>query len=351
MIQRAGDALETRLTLDLQREFSYTAQEWGAGMRSIEPHRDRVAVIIARNQAQTFAVFGVIGREMMNRGTKADATGEEKPDPLKDALQAALAGFAAGVALDLALQSLLRNRDVRAVVREAVAAHPNDPAAAGAMAIANPVVAAAAARALARVNRPAELPAPPEPQQPAENTPKPPPAPPAPPPAPPVPPPEAPPPEPPRRKPTFRERVAAYVQEFAPARASRVSDSTYQAINTALTQAALEGRGEERAAKLIAAVINANTRRARVIARTEIGAAQNRALLAIAQEDGRPARKTWLAIEDERTRPDHREADGQTVDMNEPFLVGGEALQHPGDPTGSPGQIINCRCTMIIEPS
>jgi len=91
-------------------------------------------------------------------------------------------------------------------------------------------------------------------------------------------------------------------------------------------------------------------RRARTIARTEIGAAQNAALIIQADGSERRVRKTWAAIDDARTRPAHAAADGQTIDPGEKFSVGGEFLAHPGDPNGSPGNIINCRCTMLLEP-
>lgn len=54
----------------------------------------------------------------------------------------------------------------------------------------------------------------------------------------------------------------------------------------------------------------------------------------------------WVAIGDQRTRDDHNEADGQIVAVGETFLVGGEELEHPGDPTASLEQIANCRCTI-----
>jgi len=56
--------------------------------------------------------------------------------------------------------------------------------------------------------------------------------------------------------------------------------------------------------------------------------------------------KVWMANHDAKTRPDHAEADGQEVGMDESFDVGGEQLMYPGDPAGSPGNIINCRCTV-----
>lgn len=55
----------------------------------------------------------------------------------------------------------------------------------------------------------------------------------------------------------------------------------------------------------------------------------------------------WIAIGDQRTRDDHDEADGQIVAVGETFLVGGEELEHPGDPSASLEQIVNCRCTIV----
>jgi uncharacterized protein with gpF-like domain len=46
-------------------------------------------------------------------------------------------------------------------------------------------------------------------------------------------------------------------------------------------------------------------------------------------------------------RPSHLAANGQTVPVNEPFIVGGEKLMYPHDPAGSAGNIINCQCASI----
>lgn len=56
--------------------------------------------------------------------------------------------------------------------------------------------------------------------------------------------------------------------------------------------------------------------------------------------------KTWVAKGDNRTRPAHKDASGQTVPIDEPFIVDGEKLMYPGDPNGSAKNVINCRCTM-----
>ncbi|MGB3465028.1 MAG: phage minor head protein [Cyclobacteriaceae bacterium] len=59
------------------------------------------------------------------------------------------------------------------------------------------------------------------------------------------------------------------------------------------------------------------------------------------------ATKTWIAIEDEKTRPAHAFANGQKVLINEYYFVGGEYLYYPGDMRGSPGNVINCRCSSL----
>jgi len=51
----------------------------------------------------------------------------------------------------------------------------------------------------------------------------------------------------------------------------------------------------------------------------------------------------------ETTRPSHRAADGQTVPLTEPFRVDNETLQFPGDPRGSAGNVIQCRCTLSVS--
>jgi uncharacterized protein with gpF-like domain len=57
-------------------------------------------------------------------------------------------------------------------------------------------------------------------------------------------------------------------------------------------------------------------------------------------------KKEWVSKFDAKTRQAHREAHGQVVGMQERFNVGGEMLSRPGDPAGSPGNIINCRCVL-----
>lgn len=61
--------------------------------------------------------------------------------------------------------------------------------------------------------------------------------------------------------------------------------------------------------------------------------------------------KEWFTVGDERVRPSHMISDGQVVDMNEPFVVGGELLNYPSDSSlgASAGNTINCRCTSVVN--
>lgn len=88
------------------------------------------------------------------------------------------------------------------------------------------------------------------------------------------------------------------------------------------------------------------------IARTETHGAAMAGSDIGARATGLEMQKQWLSAGafDGRTRAAHLEADGQTVPMAGAFLVGGERLSFPGDPSGSAGNVIQCRCTVLYIP-
>jgi hypothetical protein len=60
--------------------------------------------------------------------------------------------------------------------------------------------------------------------------------------------------------------------------------------------------------------------------------------------------KGWLTSGDDQVRDDHAAAGrqyGMGIPMDNAFIVGGESLMFPGDPSGSAAQIANCRCLQI----
>lgn len=88
------------------------------------------------------------------------------------------------------------------------------------------------------------------------------------------------------------------------------------------------------------------TTRAATIARTTATAAFEGGQLEGFREAGIETRR-WLTQRDGRARAGHDTADGQEVGLDAPFEVGGEMLDYPGDPNGSAGNVINCRCTAL----
>lgn len=90
--------------------------------------------------------------------------------------------------------------------------------------------------------------------------------------------------------------------------------------------------------------------RAERIARTETMKAFNYGTSERYRADG-VKKRGWLATLDDRTRDEHASAHGTELPIDQPFTVGGEELMYPGDPNGSPENIINCRCTVypVIE--
>lgn len=65
-----------------------------------------------------------------------------------------------------------------------------------------------------------------------------------------------------------------------------------------------------------------------------------------AKDTGANVVKQWDATLDGDTRKEHRELDGQIVEIDERFEVRGRKAKHPGG-FGRPELDINCRCTML----
>lgn len=82
--------------------------------------------------------------------------------------------------------------------------------------------------------------------------------------------------------------------------------------------------------------------RARTIARTESTAASQMGVLNGYQQVG-VTKKIWVSTPDSRTRDTHKDLDGVEVPLNQRFPNG---LLFPGDPSGPPSEVINCRCSI-----
>jgi hypothetical protein len=83
------------------------------------------------------------------------------------------------------------------------------------------------------------------------------------------------------------------------------------------------------------------------IARTETVSAFNFASVEAWRQSGDVEQVEWLSARDSAVREAHADADGQVAGINAGFDVGGESLAFPGDPAGSPENVINCRCVAL----
>lgn len=119
-------------------------------------------------------------------------------------------------------------------------------------------------------------------------------------------------------------------------------------IAAAVTQAILQGESIDKLAKRIANDTASSNMKSMVrYARTAMTGAQNSGrieMLTRAKGMGIKVKKKWMATLDSRTRDSHQAMDGEVVDVEEKFSNG---LMYPGDMGGKPGEVWNCRCTMV----
>lgn len=135
-------------------------------------------------------------------------------------------------------------------------------------------------------------------------------------------------------------------------------------ITECVTQGILQGESIDRMArKLMDNIVGVEQVSAVRAARTAVTAAENAGRQAGREElesKGVIVRKRWIAMDDHRSREVkigkvkrriHVEANGQIVDNDQPFIVGGEELMFPGDESmGASGwNLYNCRCTSTAE--
>jgi len=91
--------------------------------------------------------------------------------------------------------------------------------------------------------------------------------------------------------------------------------------------------------------------RALRIARTEIVGASNEGSMKGAKDFRPDSMKKWVVTMDGNTRDDHAAMQGEpAIPLDQKFLVGGDEMDYPGDPSGSAGNVIQCRCGVTYEP-
>lgn len=127
-----------------------------------------------------------------------------------------------------------------------------------------------------------------------------------------------------------------------------------QMITSHITQGILQGESIPNLSKRLLKTVNNNKVAAVRTARTAVTSSQNAGRQMVydkAQAMGIKLQKEWLATLDGRTRHEHGAVDGQRVDLDKPFNVGGYKMMYPADMSAPAHLTMNCRCTTItVEP-
>ena len=117
-------------------------------------------------------------------------------------------------------------------------------------------------------------------------------------------------------------------------------------MNAEVLQGILQGEPMDKIAGRLSKVTEMNETAAIRNARTMVTGAENKGRqdsYAMAESDGIILERTWIATNDSRTRHSHAVLDGETKPIDTPFSNG---LMYPGDPSGRPEEVWNCRCTV-----
>lgn len=127
-------------------------------------------------------------------------------------------------------------------------------------------------------------------------------------------------------------------------------------IRSELTQGLIQGEGYGKITKRIIDRTGINAGKVTRIVRTEGHRVQNAASLlaydktqVAADRLGLKTVKKWVATLDNRTRDTHQQMDGQEADAEGMFTFPGGAKTPAPGIQGPPEEIINCRCTTIMQ--
>ena len=154
--------------------------------------------------------------------------------------------------------------------------------------------------------------------------------------------------------PEFERALRSYIDKHSGQKVTQVTKATQKQVAQIVSRGIEEGLTNREVAALIKKDGKIySSYRSNMIARTESHSAANAASHEQAKSSGAVKKKKWIAAFDDRTRSgdnssfDHTNVASVRIEL--PFEVSGEELMHPGDPAGSAGNIIMCRCAMGYE--
>lgn len=149
--------------------------------------------------------------------------------------------------------------------------------------------------------------------------------------------------------------LAQYAQMNLATRVTKIAATTERELQKIIEKGLLEGNGYDVIARMIRqeSTGNINRNRSLLIARTEGLMASNKGAYLAAKSSGLLMTKEWLHAGHARkeNRPHHLALSGKQINgLDEPFLVNGKLMLHPGDPAGGAEENCNCRCVALYRP-
>ena len=164
----------------------------------------------------------------------------------------------------------------------------------------------------------------------------------------------------------FQRVLREFIERYGVMRVTQISTATVESMQRVIGQGLANGETiAEIAKRLRDSVPLISWVRAHVIARTETHSAGQHANLEVARSARITLVKEWVSSGDSRTRDfgegngvvdkfSHRAMNGVRAALDSPFSVpkidgSHERLMMPGDPHGSPANVINCRCAQVFE--
>lgn len=150
--------------------------------------------------------------------------------------------------------------------------------------------------------------------------------------------------------PDVDRRQLMAIRSFLTDRLKNVSADVASKVKGQIGLVMIGGQTPADAATSVSMLIESERSRALTIVRTEMG----RAFSVASQERQKQAaemlpglQKQWRRSGKVHSRTSHDLADGQIVEVDKPFIVGGVELMYPRDPNAPAQETINCGCVSL----
>lgn len=124
-------------------------------------------------------------------------------------------------------------------------------------------------------------------------------------------------------------------------------------LQISISSGIISGRGYRDVADTVSNLFDGDYNKALRVVRTESGkvktTAELNAMAKIQKDTKQTVYKTWIATKDSRTRDTHKMMDGVRIPLDDNFVLPGAIGQGPRNLQGDPGEIINCRCSLVYD--